>query len=270
MGFAQSIDGDYLLSGTAAGIALTAYSAAYGGYRLAMERGAYTLLLSATDPGAGVPQGAGYATLTVTNTGGVTLGGSLPDGEGFTNTGFLVRGESGDEVLLYKSLTYPSVTVKGTEGLLVGGLTFEKAQGTSDLSGTVEWVKPAQSKGEYQAPLDTNLNVIGSVYVPPAKGECALPAFTSGTLALSDAGALATPLDQGVVNSKGTLVLTKPLMDQLKLTVNNSTGVFKGSFVYPGKRTVTDFTGVLFQDQGFGEGFFLGPDGSGTVELASP
>jgi hypothetical protein len=70
------------------------------------------------------------------------------------------------------------------------------------------------------------------------------------------------------LNSGNALTLTPPIQDKLTITLTPSTGVFKGTFVYPGQKTPTAFGGVLFQDQVIGEGFFLGPNGSGTVNLS--
>jgi hypothetical protein len=66
------------------------------------------------------------------------------------------------------------------------------------------------------------------------------------------------------------LIINNP-PDGLKVTVTPSTGIFKGSFLYPvpGKKPKrTDFSGVLCQDQTISRGFFLGPGGSGTVSLS--
>jgi len=57
-------------------------------------------------------------------------------------------------------------------------------------------------------------------------------------------------------------------MDHLTVGIVPSTGIFRGTFYYPGKvPKLTSFAGVLYQDETAGEGLFLGPDGSGTVTL---
>ena len=57
--------------------------------------------------------------------------------------------------------------------------------GNSDFNGTLAWTKPAQSKGDYPAAINANLEVIGSLYLVAKKGSV-LPGFTGGTLELSD------------------------------------------------------------------------------------
>ena len=229
------------------------------------EAGKYTLLLSATDASEAVPQGTGYATLTVSKKGGAVIAGKLADGENFSLSGLIVTGSGGDQLAVNKSLRYSSVTPKGTKGLLSGTLTFVTKTGPCNLYGTLEWTKPPQTEGEYQAAFDTTLDVSGSLYTPPSKGSSVLPGFTAGTLELSDtSGFMLSGTTQLTPANK--LAITDP-QDGLKVTITNSTGIFKGSFEYPPGKKRKDFTGVLYQDQFNGGGFFLGPAGSGTVSL---
>jgi hypothetical protein len=116
------------------------------------------------------------------------------------------------------------------------------------------------------------LNVIGSLYAAPARGGSVLPAFTSGTLALTDGGALSlsgsTQLDKSVtLTPANVLQVTNPGADKTKATITNASGLFSGSFIYPGQTRTTSLQGVLFQNQGAaqaGGGFFLSPVVSGT------
>lgn len=232
-----------------------------------IDAGKFTLQLLPTNTSGGVPQGIGYATMTVGKGGGVMMGGRLPDGESFRASGVL-EDLPGPAFVLNISLDYPSVTTKGAKGSLAGTLRFLTETGASNLNGALAWMKPNQAKGGYQAAIDTQLDVIGSLYTPPSQGGSVLPGFTTGTLQLSDISSFtlsATPK----LTSANQLEITDP-PGHLKVTVTPSTGVFKGSFLYPaagGASQLTDFAGVLFPDQTTGEGFFLGPNGSGTVML---
>ena len=133
---------------------------AYGKGQAAIEAGKYTALLNATDTGMTVPQGTGYATLTVSKTGGATMAGKLADGTAFTAAGPLVGGTMGDQFVLNVPLPYRSVMTKGAKGLLAGALTFEPLTG-SHLDGSVGWMKPEQTTGAFPAAIDTSLSVIG-------------------------------------------------------------------------------------------------------------
>ena len=105
------------------------------------------------------------------------------------------------------------------------------------------------------------------------KGSSVLPGFTTGSISLSDTGTLSISGSGALVkdlslSNKNLFTVTNQAGDKLKLTVAPTTGVFKGSFIYPGqKKKATTFSGVLFQDQLEGAGYFLGPDGGGSVSL---
>jgi hypothetical protein len=168
-----------------------------------------------------------------------------------------------DQLVINQSLTYSCAG--RTKGLLSGTLAFTSGTGDSDFTGTLQWTKPRQTAGPYPAAIDTTLNVIGSFYNPPGKGGSVLPGVTTGTVELSDTTGviLSATCRLGAGNN---LILNNP-PGRLKLAITPSTGVFKGTFLYPGQNKPTAFSGVLFQDQSVGQGFFLGPNGGGTVSL---
>jgi hypothetical protein len=235
------------------------------------QAGRYTALMSATSGGP-APAGCGYATLTVGKTGGVSLLGKLPDGDSVSSAGTLVAGAAGIQLLVYESLGCPSVAIRGARATLMGVLTFEKLPG-SDFDGTLAWVKPQQTKGGFPAAVDTPLTVVGSLYDYTRAGSI-LAGFTSGTLELSDTGALSvsgsTQVEQGVMlTPPNRLAVTSPDPAMVKITVHASTGTFTGSFFYPQGRRTT-FGGVFFQDLDDGGGLFVGADGSGEVQLLAP
>jgi formylglycine-generating enzyme required for sulfatase activity len=246
------------------------FRVASGPPTIAEKAGQYTLLL--TPPaGAGIPQGTGYGILGVSSSGSALFEGKLPDSESFSTTGVLVSGNAGIQFSVNIPLSYASVTPANAKGSLTGVLNFKTVSG-SDVDATLKWVKPQQTSGDYPAAINTNLAVIGSVYAVKPNGSV-LPGFTSGVLELSDTGALSVSssneLDEAVVlTSSNTLTVTNP-KDSLKVTINVSTGVFQGTFLYPtAKPILTGFAGVLYQDQVFGAGLFIGPYGSGPVSLA--
>jgi hypothetical protein len=80
--------------------------------------------------------------------------------------------------------------------------------------------------------------------------------------------ALIGPSDLAGQIAGDALTVTDPGTDKTNATITASDGFFKGTFQYPGQKKPTDFDGVLFQDQTPGAGFFVGPDGSGTVNLS--
>jgi hypothetical protein len=69
------------------------------------------------------------------------------------------------------------------------------------------------------------------------------------------------------LGKKNILTVTNPASDALGIVIAPATGLFKGSFVYPGQDSPTAFSGVLIQNQTGGGGFFIGPNGAGNVSL---
>jgi hypothetical protein len=86
------------------------------------------------------PQGDGIATITVLDTGMVTLVGTLADGTAITASSNLV---AGNMCPIFVQLNTPgSTTVKG--GSFGGILTFDATQANSDVSGVdLRWFRPA-------------------------------------------------------------------------------------------------------------------------------
>jgi hypothetical protein len=86
------------------------------------------------------PQGDGIGTVTVLDTGIVTLAGTLADGTAITASSNLV---AGNECPIFVQLNTPgSTTVKG--GSFAGTLTFDNTQADSDVSGVnFRWFRPA-------------------------------------------------------------------------------------------------------------------------------
>ena len=248
------------LYGVSNGCIIGMYSKPFLAVPTGLDQGTYTVLLKPASTAPSVPQGTGYATLTVNSTGGVVFSGQLADGEGFSGTGAMFA----DAFTLKESLSYAAVATKGATGALAGTLVFQKLAG-ADFNGTLKWIKPAQTTGKFPAAIETDLNVIGSLYTPPAAGSSALPGFTTGTLTVSTAA----PVKQSVaLTSANSFTLTAPVQDQMAFVLTPSTGVFKGSFLYPGQSAPTAFIGVLYQDQVIGGGFYLGPVGAGKVNLS--
>ena len=183
--------------------------------------GNFTLLFFPPARNSEIPAGTGYATMTVSETGGAAIAGRLADGESFSTTGVLSTGPSAPpQFIISKSLAYPSVTTRGARGLLSGTLTFQSqlSQGAgiiSDLNGTLEWTKPAQSRGAYPAAFDANLNVIGSIYVY-VTGSSVLPGFpvasggSDGTLELSDTSTNFVVVDAQMASNNQLLFFDPP------------------------------------------------------------
>ena len=226
----------------------------------------YTLTLTSTD--SSIPQGIGYATLTISKKDGFVLAGALPDGESISASGALADDIGLTAVDINKALAYPTVTVKGAKGSLLGAL-FIESSGSNDIDGVLTWTKPAQTKGTYSAAIQTNLDVNGWVYTAPPKSGSVLPGFATGQVILTDTTGFSLTKDV-TLTAKNGLTVTNPGTDKLSLTITAATGLFKGSFRYPFGRSYKSATvdGVLDQSGTNGVGLFRGPNGIGQVSLS--
>jgi hypothetical protein len=235
------------------------YHAAYARKEAVAEAGKYTLLLSGTGKSNSIPQGTGYAYAAVAKTGGgVTMKGKLADGTAFSVAGLVVSGPDGNEFFVFNPKVY------GKKGLFAGPVVFEHLTG-SDCNGTMEWMRPAGGGALYPQGFDAYLNLAGSIYVKPGKG-IVLPLLVDGTLTLS-AGGLSAPIPEPVaVSPQGILVVTGSNPNDLKISVDTSTGGVSGSFVHPVSMKPVSFSGVLYQNTSLpgAGGFFIGPILSGT------
>lgn len=203
------------------------------------------------------PQGAGYASLKLTNAGAVTLTGSLADGTAYSAAGKLRKDGT---VALFTQLYR-----KG--GALGGELAFNPTVATSDVSGTdLLWIRPAVRRARYYpAGWETGVrvNAIGTKYAAPVslnfdQGPANL---TVGNASLVFTGAqLVTPVTNAVSIDPvtGAVKLIPATTTNYSLGLTTSTGMFSGLFTHPttGKET---YRGILLNkgtNQG-GYGYFL-------------
>jgi len=231
-------------------------------------RGAYTLALSPADATAtNVPQGYGYATLTVDRTGSGSLNCVLNDGTKLHTTAPLsISGQWPLYVPLYKH-------AKVFDGACIGWVSFAT---NAELTAVVDWFAPV-SMG-YPA-FTTTLTLDGSQYTTGVSWPGAWDVTVSG-------GGLASNLVKAVtINAAGKVTVTNPGGDALKLNLATTralgqlinpatkqlTPVFTGSFKPTANGTAIPFTGLLLQRQKTGVGLFQMPTGqTGGVTLEIP
>ena len=154
---AQQITGTVTVGATISS-SLIAPKSPYGPGNPALSAGKYTLLLPAVAP-AGVsanpvvappaPGGTGYALMTVTPAGLITVLGRVADGS-TVSTGAVLNGDG--TFPLYASLYL------APHGSIFGTVTFRNVDKTSDCDGTLLWFKPAQT-------------------IPPTAKQTVLPPF---------------------------------------------------------------------------------------------
>jgi cyclophilin family peptidyl-prolyl cis-trans isomerase len=222
-----------------------------------------------------VPQGSGYATLRITNSGITSLTGRAADGTTISSSGLL--GPSG-QVLLFHS-PYGSAT----QGNINGILTVASG-GQRPVTGTADWVKralPASSKERnYKAGFGpVTLTVAGALYTPPLGGNLVVN-FPAATLPSSNARVTLSPLrlNAGGTALEGSLsplchigsthlvTVPRPVLHLVDLRITPSTGAYVGTArIIDGTVTrETKFFGLFVPDVtllgiGKGYGYFLAP-----------
>ena len=201
------------------------------------------------------PQGDGYATLTLTNAGTITVLGKLADGTPLSASGNLrADGTLPLFATLYKKL-----------GLVAGELTFADLA-NSDLSGSdLIWIRPNQRTARYYRfgwETGIRIDAVGAKYITPAAldfGQGAVEIVNGNAALVFTDGQLASTITRNVnvAPTTGAVTLIPATGAPYKLTLTAGTGVFSGTFTH-GADTDT-YRGVLINkgaNKG-GFGYFL-------------
>ena len=215
--------------------------------------GRYTFVL----PGSlsvGAPDADGWGTLKVTAAGAVSGAGSLSDGTKFSR-----------KAPVSKSGAWPLYTpLYQTKGTLVGWLQFDTNATLDDVSGLVDWFKPAQPAARfYPAGFTNQTTLSGSRYVAPPSSTNRVLALTNGVAILTGGNLSQAWTNDFVLGANNRVTNASP--NKLTLTLSLGTGLFKGSFLDTGVVRTVSFSGALLQKSTNGSGFFLGTNQSGQV-----
>ena len=205
------------------------------------RQGIYTLVLIPADATAtNVPQGYGYASLTVSRTGIGSLSGALNDGTRLTaKAPVSPSGLWPFYVSLYKNT-----------GACIGWVSFETDTAVDAVA--VDWFAPASPS---YAKFTTTLTLVGSQYTTG-------PQPVSGAWELTFNGrGLSNLVNTVTLNAAGKVIGTQPNPDALTLKVTLKTGQFTGTFKPTGDRQPIPFNGLLLQLQGGGAGLFQATTG---------
>jgi subtilisin family serine protease len=221
----------------------------------------FTLVFPALENPTNIqPRGLGWATLRIDAGGVVKMKGVLADGT-----------KASLSTLLTKNKTWPLfLALYKNRGVLLGNVLLDDQQPESDLHATLDWFKPPVPTDRLFATgfSATDIDLIGSLYTPPARGQPVLQGFQSaGTIAFRegylssggnnrefDADFLLAPTNKVTITDRNGLFAEKA-----RMTIKTATGEFRGSFVHPQTNKSTPFSGVIFQrKQPGGAGHFVG------------
>jgi hypothetical protein len=229
------------------------------------ERGSHysasSLTVTIDPPSAGLPQGTGWATMTVSRGGAVTAAGKLGDGTAFS-VGAFVHPGANETFAFYAPLA---------PGSVIGTVTFEDLAG-SDCDSTLAWVKTAHPGGAfYPGGFTTSVSFVGARYA--ANPDAQVLEFTNATsgtalfnLTLDDQNIVSRDL---LVSSKNAVTVSNPGPDELRLMINPATGTFTGTFLAGPARApgTTAVSGVIYQKTNIGAGLFLDNGRAGDATL---
>ena len=214
--------------------------------------GKYTLVLGpAEGSGAALPEGYGYATLTVKRTGGGKLGGLLGDGTKLKAN-----------APMSKYATWPLYAgLYNKQGACIGWVIITN----NTLEAVVDWFKPAIGTARYYPSGFTNvLSMTGSKYL----SEANWPSSTTSLEVTLGGGNLSTNIVRDVtVNGAGAVTVLSPSGEKLTMKLTPKTGQFSGSFFHPVLKKTINFRGLFLQLKDEGAGYFLGSNESGYVTI---
>lgn len=224
-----------------------------GKLNVATQAGKYTIVLPADTNSAAGPEGDSFGAVTLSTKGAVSLSGTLADGTKVTQkTSISKNGDWPLYVPLYKG-----------KGALISWVNFTN-QPDSDVIGAFNWFKQTQTAKYYGGGFTNEALLVGSTFVASKTNNVlswsnALVAFLGGNLSADFTNAIGIDAKNKVTNL-GT--------NKLSLSLNKSSGTFKGSVTSPTGGKALSFSGAVLQNQTNGSGFLLGTNRSSRVVIS--
>ncbi|MBC8001910.1 MAG: hypothetical protein H7X97_04905, partial [Opitutaceae bacterium] len=222
--------------------------------------GRYTLGFEGSITGAGedtnFPGGLSIGTITVGSAGLIQFAGTLADGTPVTQG-----------INLNKDGRWPLyIPLYNDKGSLQSWISLATS-GPRNLSGQVNWIKPALPATRYPAGFNQQLELHGSGYLRPVSGQRIIDQ-SLGVLTLTGGNMATQILESAIIGSDNKVAISG--VSRPTMTVNLENGSFTGSFIHPITHLATPIKGVFLQDEAIAIGFFLGPSRSGAVVVVGP
>ena len=235
-----------------------AWTAALSGYKSVFNAtkdpatlaGDYTMIFEAGNGSTALPEGDGYAYVTISKAGAVALSGYLADGSKIAPSATLSPYEQWP---LYSSLYGGAGSVSG----------WVSVNGSGAISGNVVWIKPAAASGNYPGGFTFSTTASGGLY---AKSNAI--SSTNFTKAVFSGGAFPGGFTNQISIGSNYKV-TNHTSNKLTMTFYPATGIFQGTVVNPaaaGSKAMP-FGGILLPNQSAARGYFLDANQSGTFTL---
>ncbi len=200
--------------------------------------------------------GGGYATATVSTLGNITFAGKLPDGRAISY---------GSRMSDNDSFFIDTVIAGTTPKAVVAGEFVIANLRTTDVTGELSWVLPAQTTGIHKTGVNATLFGNGSVHTTVSLTTRYFPSDGPGTLNISggnlddDSSAMTI-----VTNGKPSF----PALNIVRTWVPNTTyGTFTIGVKDPARTAIQAGSGVYLPKSRSAWGYFPGTTVGGRVQL---
>ncbi len=194
--------------------------------------------------------GGGFSKLVVKKSGAITATGTLPDSTKFSTASALTDSAS--------AAFYAPIKATKPKGTLAGEVAFADLS-TTDLTGELAWVKPAQTRpvGLNAGGVDTVVTLNASIVVPA-------PAPTGLDADVNLLGAnFSTPVAFSVPLINGKAARNDVLRN---FSINGKTGDISGGVVFTPGGKVVKFKGVFLPKNYRIWGFLKGDVSGGRID----
>lgn len=229
------------------------------------------MILPGSTDAATAPGGDGYGLIKINSGGTISLTGASGDGAALPQTVPVSKdGFWPFYVPLYpanvKVTNGPTVTtISQYQGSALGWLNFNGNRHAP--TGQVSSIKKPGFGPLYPAGFTTQVDVLGSRYVPPAANTRAIN-LTSGTVTTKGGNLLTSFVNMFSYKVQNKFAFSAPDVNKQALAIAVATGKLTGSFNHPNlKNAPKAVQGVVLQDQVTGRGFFLGTNQSGSFRF---
>ncbi|MBU6300548.1 MAG: choice-of-anchor D domain-containing protein [Verrucomicrobia bacterium] len=227
---------------------------------------------------ANQPAGDGYGSLSVAFSGSCSGMVTLADGTKVTLGGHigLPYTDATTQTAIWSF--HRGIYGRTPKGYVAGAITFRTVAGVSSLDGEWRWVKQggASPASVYPDGIDITTEVLGSIYVPPAKNVQAMtgldPTLDNVWLRFSktDLSTLAS-LELTGKDLAGTWQADNKIIhygpQSVTMTFNASTGLLTGTYKDTANGINFSFGGALIQSQNLLTGSFLTQNKSGLFVI---
>jgi YD repeat-containing protein len=176
------------------------------------------------------PQGVSFARITADRLGKASVVGRLSDGTGITSSAIIWPD---GQLPLFLSLYTGKGSLVGT--LQIGTGYAEDLVTDNDISGSLDWKRPAIVGKLYISGFTTRVDATGSVYVAPVKGGRVLDlglavSHVPVVINLSKGGVTGTISSNVTLSTVNLVTAITPNSNAIKITFSSTTGLVTGEF----------------------------------------